>query len=763
MVLTLNEIAMRDTALERLATAHRTTVSLADVDDDSFRWYNPWRGRYQERELTILSWWKTPVDRIKFLESVEPYSAHLRQTWFYTFLSWFVIFLFTFVCRPFLEEAGKRVVTYLIHDHSVGLVTFVLSLLTKHLLHVDSDFGFLTAFLSFFSHTFAPALAGAVIGLVESRNRQGPWWFLEFFLRSCAHFLLTLLPFMEAVVIHLLFNLFVSWYDSRFRLQVQPHDSRLFGGVHDDICTHDFGVAIKPIRAGSRVNWGIDSCVPRFGVRQHWTVGCQGYSRVAGTIFRQCSHNERAAVCGRVLQELPVHRDIGGRALRTWFWARLTDAALPLFQRFVKPVTVVPPWKYWVRRFPPGKAKMLTGLYESGADLTSKTASCFIKREVAMKVDPSSWDDFKDPRWIQGLPPILTVKTGRAVQRAAKNFREGFRPGKSEDREGEFDIGDIRQGRQILYCSGLTANQIGESYAKALRTVQSACPIGDSVVVVESDQSRFDLHLGPDAFRFGEQVYKGLFTKDIQKYLQRTVCTGRSHLGTTFAVEPQMQSGSSDTAFFDRCANAGMYIYIHVSGRIWIVLLIGDDTLLITLQSEIDRLGGIEGLILAYRNLGMEVEVKLHTDPLRAEFCSGRMYPVGESFVLMPKIGKIIAKLACDQVDRSPSNQIAWLRGISETLLTFGKVDPLLLALGQAIYRFTGGGRKIASYENEYRAPVVGELTVSSADVSLYYETHYGMSWSAVTEIQALLSGRFFVGKHFESAWLEEMVRVDLL
>jgi len=259
-------------------------------------------------------------------------------------------------------------------------------------------------------------------------------------------------------------------------------------------------------------------------------------------------------------------------------------------------------------------------------------------------------------------------------------------------------------------------------------------------------------------------LYRRKLPKVVADALRRGKSKGRSAFGTLFTIWYTMQSGMPDTAVGDSIINAAMYFYIHGIGRKWLIIVCGDDTVCVTTDREIARLGGRHGIEAAYTRLGMQVECIVRKDPLCAEFCSARFFPVGESFVLFPKIGKLMAKLACDSVDRSPKNQIAWLRGISATLKTFGNVDELCDALGQAIATFCGEGKIIHERYNEYKAWIKKDhrAEVQRLDRLSYYSLHYGMDELAYDALLATLRQPFYLGRVYRSSWWEHMVAVDL-
>jgi hypothetical protein len=274
----------------------------------------------------------------------------------------------------------------------------------------------------------------------------------------------------------------------------------------------------------------------------------------------------------------------------------------------------------------------------------------------------------------------------------------------------------------------MSGEAIGQAYADCLDLITSMCGPGDRVVVLEDDQSRFDLHLTKGPFEFLQQVYRQKLPKHVAEGLRRGKSRGRSNLGTKYEIPYTMQSGWPDTSVGDTWVNARMKHHIHVTGAPWVSIICGDDSVTVTLQSEIDLLGGVKAITAEYALFGMEVEMVLRTDPLDAEFCSGRFYPVGETYVLMPKTGRALMKMCIDMKQRNHEGQLAWLRGIAITLLHFGKVDPLMAALGRGLQRELGSGKVITERFNPYAKSIAGNTSAPWWDTLVYYNQHYDMS-----------------------------------
>jgi hypothetical protein len=308
----------------------------------------------------------------------------------------------------------------------------------------------------------------------------------------------------------------------------------------------------------------------------------------------------------------------------------------------------------------------------------------------------------------------------------------------------------------------MNAAQVGDELAKAIATISEMLEGDEQIVFVEDDQSRFDLHLLEGPFHFLNAVYTRFTPRRVASLLKRNISRGTSSLGTKYSVPYTMQSGWPDTSVGDTLVNAAMKFSIHGIGRKWISIICGDDSVTITTDREVARMGGAPGITAAYADFGMEIEVKLTFDVLDVEFCSGRFFPCGETYVLMPRTGRILSKICWDMHFRSTKNRVAWLRSIAETMCEFGLVDPLMLALGLMLGGATGVGKKLNT-KSEYKYYVPGQFTnfPSEADVAVYYDHHYQLSACDIAQLVSLIRSSH-VGDFLTDSRLANMAAHDL-
>jgi hypothetical protein len=515
--------------------------------------------------------------------------------------------------------------------------------------------------------------------------------------------------------------------------------------VEQEVCCREVGLPQVATQQAFKVRWGEHTCKPGFGCRQMF--GVAGFK---GTVFRSCSCNERVSVCGRVGKQLDQHSK-QAQVLGVW---RRVKRNFEVVVNQIRPVMRPCPYKDWVKSFPPARREQLERDYLDLTPCVDKTVKGFIKREVAVKtVEPK----FKDPRWIQGCPLWMSRVCGPWLRVLAKNVRKGLSPRLEDDR---YRTGSIQAGQQFIYTCGMSAEAVGDAFMRSLKTMQAFVEGRDRVVIVEDDQSRFDMHITKGPFGLLDMVYgKKLLSRKVKQALRRDVCKGTARGGTRYSVPYTMQSGMPDTSVGDTIVNAAMKYYIHGVGRPWICIACGDDSVTVTLESEVTRLGGVQGLTTSYSAMGMDVEVLLRSEPLDVGFCSSRFYPHKGSYVLMPKPGRLLSKIGWDMKDRSVSNQYAWARGVGKTLEWYGQIDPLMGALGKCFLRSCGLG-KIIQERQEYKIQLAHEHDTDWRGVSLYYAHHYGMSPGQVRDLATLLCASK-LGDTLDNAMMVHVVEVD--
>jgi len=666
--------------------------------------------------------------------------------------------------QPALGEAVVGPVTYVGLFALVAIRTLFLAWLEEKLKAVVTLLIFRLLPVKVVSAVASSSIAALLFSMAEHRFNGDSTF--NFFYRFLAHWLLTHSwvsgEKKSSLILHCVNNLIMSFFRlNAWRLQLFPIRT------YESICLAY--QPVKPTRLQTNVGpltftykQGIPKCHPTI-VKQFF-----GVKGITANIYSSCIHNEGHSVRGRVMKWIPQH-DYPNLVIKMW------DLAMHIhfdrFARHVRAVNLPMSEEEWINKLDPAKKRMYKEIaanfemqivrrpdyYDKKPidDAPHDIGSCFIKREFALRPDDSA-EPYKDPRQIQGAPPQLILRTGRFVKALALNVAAGYTPG---DRDNHFAVPNlIAEQKHLIYTSGLTGEQIGKAYAECLGAIRAMKRLpGDRVVILEDDQSRFDMHMTFGPFNFLREFYRSKLPRRVASLLTRKdTIKGRTHLGSKFKVIRQMQSGWPDTSLGDTLVNGFMKFYIHGPGRPWVTILSGDDSVTVTLQSEIDALGGVEGIIYRYALFGMEVEAKIHCDPLKVEFCSSSFRPSdSHGYILMPRTGKLIARIGHDFELRSPERQREQLASIGHTLRHYGAYDPLFDAMGKELMQFGPGKLDLT----EFQIRLEGNAKVSDYDIYTFYDHRYNLNSQDVKDLTAITANTY--GKIHDDSRLVSMALID--
>lgn len=506
----------------------------------------------------------------------------------------------------------------------------------------------------------------------------------------------------------------------------------------DSVCLDDtsknFNVnKLRPDYVVKRL--GEARCVAKLG-----TYGAWGISGMLATVYRQCHHNEKISMDGRVGKWVPGV----GSAQVLGAWRALQRNILPIMARRIQRVVHPVPFEEWVSSFPPGKREILRKVKTTSFVFESQKwkrghrvrhrASSFIKVEsYTHHEDWISEELYKDPRFIQGCPIELSVCVGPVMRKMGKHVKKGLA-------NMSFTAAGIREGRQFYYSSGNTAEETGRVFGESVRLISSLMDADDEVIFIEDDQSRFDMHILDGPFGFLDALYRQKLSKRCRYLLQRSKSRGTSSLGTSYEVDSTMQSGWPDTSVGDTIINCAMKYYLHGYGRLWLSIVCGDDSVTITTRKTLELMGGVKALSKGYTSLGFDATIKVVRDPLKVNFCSSSFMPCGETYVLLPFTGKLLSKLGWDKVKRNEAGSKAYHRGVASVLANYGKYNPVLLGAGAALKRSLGNGKVIEFEGNPYTHTLsdkrlVAQQYPSQLDIATYFDRRYGFPEWAVLEI----------------------------
>lgn len=241
-------------------------------------------------------------------------------------------------------------------------------------------------------------------------------------------------------------------------------------------------------------------------------------------------------------------------------------------------------------------------------------------------------------------------------------------------------------------------------------------------------------------FQLLYRIYRRYLPRHVAQLLKRKLSKGYGSDGCVYSIPYTMQSGWPDTSIGDTLINIAMKYFIHGAGRLWVSIVCGDDSVTITTRSELSRIGGSDAIRQAYSRFGMEIEVMVRTDPLCAEFCSGRFYPTCGTYVLMPRPGRLLAKICWDMQVRPCGERVMWLRSIMYTLRDYGRIDPLLAALANMLSGYVGDGPIVnTKCEYKYYIGTSHVPTPRPADIAAYYSTHYDLPYNDIISVAEVI------------------------
>lgn len=691
-------------------------------------------------QLPKFSWYfKDSVSELKYLDTVTEVDVGLHPA---AIVGSAVGSVLRSVVVPVVEELGRRLILTLIFRSVKQIVGPA-----KQIEYIQHGFILLIAALFMFR---------------ESQCSMSYKDIAKSFFRLSLHFFLGQIAIMRyALTVHISWNIVSRMFSWGLHLDSFDDLEDTNGRVFADVCTMEQGLPLTSTQDGFKQARGEPKCEPQFGANRFW-----GFSFAVPTVFRSCTCNEQVAITGRVGKKLPMHvSDETKRAVEEK-WKQTIKNTTPFILNKIKAVRKPVHIRKWLASYPPKRRSDFIRAIDQEKDNVKLRAKSFIKRETAPKYVHNI--KFKDPRFIQGCPVELSLLAGPFLRKLAKNTREGLNGGLYTDSEPITEQ-SIMSGNHIGYTCGLNSEQIGDMYTDAIRAIASI-EGPDEVVIVEDDQSRFDLHLTKGPFAYLNSIYEKKLPKRISNALKRGMSRGTTCFGTKYQIPYTMQSGWPDTSIGDTLVNAAMKLEIHGIRRPWFSIICGDDSVTITSKREIRRLGGEEAIVKSYAQYGMEIDPpKIKAHPLDVEFCSGRFYPLNNGrYVLMPKPGRFLSKILVDIEKRKLQDQAVWLDSVINVIENYGLVDPLIGAVGKALRKQVPKPSNLTKrqshiyqemrYAREFN-PVVARP--ESADYNSYYQHVYDFSDRDIQELILKLSNTK-LHDLLDDLRLEQMFAVDV-
>jgi len=451
----------------------------------------------------------------------------------------------------------------------------------------------------------------------------------------------------------------------------------------------------------------------RFGYRRFWS-----YTDCAVHVYSSCHHNEFIALRTRVVKAIPTDLDPVFHNNCTGTWHLAFEQFCNAFEHMFYPAIPLDTVTYF-SKFKPGRRKQLTKTLKENYPLGLKRRcyKTFLKREKLVKRHLHEVISSGKPRVIQGCPDEDVVFGGPYISHATQILKEIMKPNFSHD--------ITEHHKHFIYTSGLTTSQVGQAFTHLYQLVIQHLGVNDPVVAIADDQSTFDLHIRQRILSLLHRVNAKTFPPHVLNMLERKRHIGRFPSGTKYSCEPHMASGSIDTAYTDTMCNMIMKLFIFGFDTPWASLVCGDDSITLMPLSLATTLGLKQGILNKYLQFGMDTKVEFFTDLRDADFCSGRFLYSREQWHFVPKTGRLLSKIYCDDVNRNPTDQRIWLRSINLVLLEYAKIDPTFGHLPRA---FDVGHGATIELSNEYTHKVSYDSDpIPLDDIIAHYQHHYGM------------------------------------
>jgi len=340
--------------------------------------------------------------------------------------------------------------------------------------------------------------------------------------------------------------------------------------------------------------------------------------------------NEQQALYARVLKETPAPNNETLTSFITFFKRNL-NKVIPYrkiegisFNEYIKNTNASPSVKVKLKN-------CQKELDERGitplSKLTSNQLYRYTKRSAFVKVENLLWsgergEKAKAPRLIQGATPEFICLVGPYI-----NALQRYMTRRLDGRRG------------FMMTSSRSTLEVG----KFLSSIQGR--------ILENDVSSWDASLCPELCALEAWVltrYKA--PRAVVDLVKANVMThGRTLKGLKYKVPGTRKSGDPFTTLFNSLLNVMMHYYVltmycgvdvNRPERYCRMAVQGDDNI----TNYVGSKGPFARVLL---ELGFKSESIFRRDLLESEFCSHRFVECDQGITLIPKLGRVMAKLGC--------------------------------------------------------------------------------------------------------------------
>lgn len=362
------------------------------------------------------------------------------------------------------------------------------------------------------------------------------------------------------------------------------------------------------------------------------------------------------------------------------------------------------------------------------------TRKAFCKEEFLTQRTPDGVVD-KAPRLIQGAKPEFIVLVGPYITALQGLIKSRW-----------------NVNNWACFVSGVSPSQVAKSVVR------------EGIQVFENDMGKYDACFDREllllevwiAQRFGaSRSVIDLMTANVDTH-------GVTSSGIKYKRSGGRCSGDPYTSLFNSVQNALMHMYIYCTVTGYSV-----DLAMFKLRMAVcgdDNIGSHDGYQIDWKSeferLGFEAVPKYRVEPTGAEFCSMRLVKTSIGWTFVPKIGRVLNKIAwC--LDRPKTVTIPQLiRGTVLSLYSQSKCLPplrawmdriLLLTHGEAAYRPKDEPWKMTPSDN-------GDCTV---DTWAYLAEYYHWDGAKQQVWEAYLTSIDYVAKPIKHPYLSLLIEAD--
>lgn len=317
-------------------------------------------------------------------------------------------------------------------------------------------------------------------------------------------------------------------------------------------------------------------------------------------------------------------------------------------------------------------------------------------------------------------------------------------------------VWSIKNALGLMYATATSAEKIGQSYKEATDRLEGV------LAVLEGDFIRFDSTIHQRFLELEAWIYQhcGAPEQAVHAFLASIDTYGRDKWNTKYKAKGGRHSGDHNTSCGNTLIQGLAILYCvafhhhslfpdepfpKVSQIIHVyhisLFLLGDDNLLIGNEALLADIPLKDYLI----KLGLELDPKLHLGPnakFLATFCSSRFYPVDDTFILGPGIGRGIAKSGW-YVNPPPNKPISsLLRSDSIGRMSDCSFIPFLSAMWKRNHQLTQGSSVYQTREMQriFQFNAHTEKThTATAETYKMVEAVYGLTVTNLAEYVCML------------------------